>query len=456
LIQSALIEKVRREGVDVSIPSNSISRELAYKIRNQYFPPKTTLRKRKSKFLHKQVNEQIPVEVTSGGTTGRLQIGTIQFKGPLPRSKAPPFKLVYTPATPPAPLPRRLKRQREKRTCPMCAAKFPTKSEIRTHYVIDHMEEIIDGKFVCKVKVAELSHALDATVRQIANIAERIGIKIKGSTYIPARMVKKLASRVRTTIASEASVKPSPCLKTLVLTAKPKTLTKTDYRQHAVPNLRSEILDDLQRKDFGELRGLIDACLKGRRVSREDQRLLTMEPGTLREYARILESKMSGSPLSQKIVKRIFEDIEIHEKKSPRLAAIKLKWKILPEGENIFQRTTEDLGQLAKRAGPAVYDVSRLNKIASLRPNEKYQGTDGFDGYIIFEYQQHETAVFECAVIGNAIYVLGKNWKTLSRLTKSQLRDDRRRDVDRIIHRGDWFSHLKSLLEKRRHEAALR
>ncbi|MCA1593431.1 MAG: translation initiation factor IF-2 [Acidobacteria bacterium] len=35
-----LIEEVRREGVDVSVPSNSISKELAEKIRNRYFPKK--------------------------------------------------------------------------------------------------------------------------------------------------------------------------------------------------------------------------------------------------------------------------------------------------------------------------------------------------------------------------------------------------------------------------------
>jgi translation initiation factor IF-2 len=37
-----LIEEVRREGVDVSVPSNSISKELADKIRNKYFPKKET------------------------------------------------------------------------------------------------------------------------------------------------------------------------------------------------------------------------------------------------------------------------------------------------------------------------------------------------------------------------------------------------------------------------------
>src|ERR1051325_11362428 len=42
-----LIEEVRREGVDVTVPYNSISKELADKIRNRYFPKKETAAPRK-------------------------------------------------------------------------------------------------------------------------------------------------------------------------------------------------------------------------------------------------------------------------------------------------------------------------------------------------------------------------------------------------------------------------
>src|SRR5205807_6588575 len=41
-----LIEEVRREGVDVSVPSNSVSKELAEKIREKYFPKQATAVKR--------------------------------------------------------------------------------------------------------------------------------------------------------------------------------------------------------------------------------------------------------------------------------------------------------------------------------------------------------------------------------------------------------------------------
>ena len=56
-----LIEEVRREGVDVSVPSNSVSKELAEKIRNKYFPKKETAVKRAVKIVKKAAR---PVEET--------------------------------------------------------------------------------------------------------------------------------------------------------------------------------------------------------------------------------------------------------------------------------------------------------------------------------------------------------------------------------------------------------
>src|SRR5262249_58501241 len=48
-----LIEEVRGEGVAVSVPSNSISKELAEKIRDKYFPKKDTAVKRAVRIVKK-------------------------------------------------------------------------------------------------------------------------------------------------------------------------------------------------------------------------------------------------------------------------------------------------------------------------------------------------------------------------------------------------------------------
>src|SRR5205814_8867880 len=57
-----LIEEVRREGVDVSVPSNSVSKELAEKIRNKYFPKKEAAVKRVVKVVKRYTRplEELP------------------------------------------------------------------------------------------------------------------------------------------------------------------------------------------------------------------------------------------------------------------------------------------------------------------------------------------------------------------------------------------------------------
>jgi translation initiation factor IF-2 len=49
-----VIEELRREGADVSVPSNSVSKELADKIRNKYFPKTETAPRRAIKLIKKQ------------------------------------------------------------------------------------------------------------------------------------------------------------------------------------------------------------------------------------------------------------------------------------------------------------------------------------------------------------------------------------------------------------------
>ena len=60
-----LIEEVRREGVDVSVPSNSIPKELADKIRNKYFPKKEASAPRAVRVVKKAIRPAASEEAPS-------------------------------------------------------------------------------------------------------------------------------------------------------------------------------------------------------------------------------------------------------------------------------------------------------------------------------------------------------------------------------------------------------
>ena len=61
-----LIEEVRREGVDVSVPSNTVSKELAEKIRNKYFPKKETVAPRAIRIVKKAHAPAVADEAATG------------------------------------------------------------------------------------------------------------------------------------------------------------------------------------------------------------------------------------------------------------------------------------------------------------------------------------------------------------------------------------------------------
>ncbi|MDQ1525041.1 MAG: translation initiation factor [Pyrinomonadaceae bacterium] len=60
-----LIEEVRREGVDVSVPSNTVSKELAEKIRNKYFPKKETVAPRAIRVVKKAPQPAVAAEAAA-------------------------------------------------------------------------------------------------------------------------------------------------------------------------------------------------------------------------------------------------------------------------------------------------------------------------------------------------------------------------------------------------------
>jgi len=94
-----LIEEVRREGVDVSVPSNSVSKELAEKIRNKYFPKKETAVKRAVKVVKRAV---VPTSEVPVVEAAEPEVHELETEAPPPSDVTEP---VEAPATTPAPAP---------------------------------------------------------------------------------------------------------------------------------------------------------------------------------------------------------------------------------------------------------------------------------------------------------------------------------------------------------------
>jgi translation initiation factor IF-2 len=94
-----LIEEVRREGVDVSVPSNSISKELAEKIRDKYFPKKDAAVKRAVKIVKKAARPVVEAQPSEPGEDISAPIEaaepeTVEIEEPATVTQAPSTRVV--------------------------------------------------------------------------------------------------------------------------------------------------------------------------------------------------------------------------------------------------------------------------------------------------------------------------------------------------------------------------
>lgn len=128
------------------------------------------------------------------------------------------------------------------------------------------------------------------------------------------------------------------------------------------------------------------------------------------------------------------------------VSAGRLPWRVLPPGELSLQRILVHYERLGRARPDIRYEPERIRKAYSLGPDGCYVGSDEFDGYVVFTFPRTNKALLERPVYGNAIYVLGPDWKRLSRLSKRELLADETHGVTRIVHKGDWFARTKLAL----------
>lgn len=459
-----LIEEVRLQGVDVSVPSNSVPKQVANRLREKYLPNQSVTGEGKPKLVHRPFigplpgavkasyaprhdhSEQAQVKATARTHTARNPLGTKTERLSFQKRNKPGkkrFILSYEPPRKPTPKPDHKKR----RTCAICLIGFHVKGLLRQHVVTTHMNEVIAGKAQTRVTASELCQAIHADFHELKAHAIAMGHMIRiEADYIPSEILKELVLRIQKAMPEQTRKNTS---KPIPTTALLRSATK----------LRLELFEKLLKKEFGELRKLIDDCLNGRAVGSGNALLVSEDPAVLFEYARILESKVDGSSpdsFRRRIVRRIFEDIAIYRERRTAFGAKKLLWKLLPQGKQPFQKLIQHFHGLSQKVTHVVFDIDRLHKVYSLNPDEVFVGTEEFEGYVVFYFALAETAVLDCPVTGNAIYVFGENWKSLSRLTKSTLLNSRNLDINRIVHNGAWFPRLRSLVTTRRYQADLR
>ena len=94
-----------------------------------------------------------------------------------------------------------------------------------------------------------------------------------------------------------------------------------------------------------------------------------------------------------------------------------------------------------------IVDRERVKKIMSLDPDRGYRGSDGFLGYVVYEFDRYNKVVLECPIYGNAVYLLYKNsWKSQARHSKQHIRENYFGSWARVRHTESWFHRVRAEL----------
>ncbi len=148
----------------------------------------------------------------------------------------------------------------------------------------------------------------------------------------------------------------------------------------------------------------------------------------------------------------IFKDMQIFKgdmTAAIRTKVIRLNWELLPPGINPWKRVGEQVRKIAEgnSSGEKVMIAERFKHIEAYQPDQVAIGLGGFTGYLVFGFQGKNVYLLESLRYGNATYVFGTDWETLSQMTKAEiLRNDYHEQ--RIIHSDGWNVEVDTLLRQ--------
>ena len=92
------------------------------------------------------------------------------------------------------------------------------------------------------------------------------------------------------------------------------------------------------------------------------------------------------------------------------------------------------------------YDIARLNYIEEYNAATCVEGINGFKGYYAYLFEKH--CVLECAIYGNATYIIPKdNWEVMSQKTKKELIDEKVL-IAKLEHNQNWERNIAGVFKK--------
>jgi hypothetical protein len=131
-------------------------------------------------------------------------------------------------------------------------------------------------------------------------------------------------------------------------------------------------------------------------------------------------------------------------------------FELLPPGTKDLWQAIERKLKMSKTHTHSFYahgiDKDRFRQIELLNPIKCHLGGKSWLGYVVYEFARSSRVILECAIEGNAVYILPGDWKKMIHLSKAEIRGEYEEQCIRVFHTGNWIHRvhkaLRGALEK--------
>lgn len=128
----------------------------------------------------------------------------------------------------------------------------------------------------------------------------------------------------------------------------------------------------------------------------------------------------------------------------PKQMPVKVKWEILPVGENMGERIADYVERRMQGSSNAEKKRTAFyyKYLVKANPHQVSIGINGFRGYVAYEYPIHKVCILENPDYGHATYILPMDWHDVSKLTKREILNNKFH-IARIIHDQHWEKKIE-------------
>lgn len=121
-----------------------------------------------------------------------------------------------------------------------------------------------------------------------------------------------------------------------------------------------------------------------------------------------------------------------------------LSWEILRQGEITKERINSIINENVSKSKKNMYKRN-VQKLLETCDETIAIGKQEFRGYIVFEYKKKNITVLESFMPNNATYILGEDWESISKLSKTEVLNQKLYKK-RIYHYSDWEEKISKII----------